>query len=123
MTHIVEGFESDNHAHMAVIPNIMSEVLLCLKDSNKKTRDAAYQLLLAMSVARNDMTDYFRIILAALGAQTTHMRSAALMALSRLIFEYARVDHVVQDLLPSLMQTVSVLFDDSSREVTKSVIG
>ena len=123
MMHIVEGFESDNHAHMAVIPNIMSEVLLCLKDSNKKTRDAAYQLLLAMSVARNDMTDYFRIILAALGAQTTHMRSAAVMALSRLIFEYARVDHVVQDLLPSLMQTVSVLFDDSSREVTKSVIG
>lgn len=123
MTHIVEGFDSENLAHMAVIPKIISEVLLCLKDSNAKTRDAAYQLLLAMSVARNDMTDFFRIILAALGAQTTHMRSAAVMALSRLIFEYARVDHTVQELLPSLMQTVSVLFDDSSREVTKSVIG
>jgi ribosomal RNA-processing protein 12 len=51
------------------------------------------------------------------------MRSAAVMALSRLIFEYARVDHNVQELLPALMQTVAVLFDDSSREVTKSVIG
>jgi len=120
---IVSGFDSENATHMAVIPKIMGEVLLCLKDSNAKTREAAYQLLLAMAVARDDMTDYFRIILAALGAQTTHMRSAAVMALSRLTFEYARDDFTVQELLPSLMQTVAVLFDDSSREVTKSVIG
>ena len=123
MTHIVQGFNSTNQTHMAVIPKIMGEVLLCLKDSNAKTRDAAYKLLLAMAVARDDMADYFRIVLSALGAQTTHMRSAAVMALSRLAFEYAREDHAVQELLPSLMQTVSVLFDDSSREVTKSVIG
>jgi len=123
MTHIVEGFDSTNVDHMAVIPKIMGEVLLCLKDSNSKTREAAYQLLLAMAVSRDDMTDYFSIVLAALGAQTTHMRSAAVMALSRLTFEYARDDDVVQELLPSVLQTVSVLFDDSSREVSKSVIG
>lgn len=123
MTYIVQGFDSSNQAHMAVIPKIMGEVLLCLKDSNAKTREAAYQLLLEMAVARDDMTDYFKIILAALGAQTTHMRSAAVMALSRLTFEYARNDMTVQSLLPSLMQTVAFLFDDSSREVTKSVIG
>jgi ribosomal RNA-processing protein 12 len=45
------------------------------------------------------------------------------MALSRLIFEYAREDQEAQTILPALMQTVAVLFDDSSREVTKSVIG
>ncbi|KAL9185484.1 hypothetical protein ACHAXT_003261 [Thalassiosira profunda] len=123
MTHIVEGLESSNEAHMAVIPKVMGEVLLCLKDSNSKTRESAYQLLLAMATARDDMTDFFRIILAAMGAQTTHMRSAAVMALSRLTFEYARDDPEVQSLLPSLMQTVAVLFDDASREVTKSVIG
>jgi ribosomal RNA-processing protein 12 len=123
MTYIVQGFDSSNQAHMAVIPKIMGEVLLCLKDSNAKTREAAYQLLLEMAVARDDMTDYFKIILAALGAKTTHMRSAAVMALSRLTFEYARHDLTVQSLLPSLMQTVAFLFDDSSREVTKSVIG
>lgn len=123
MTYIVKGFDSENQTHMEVIPKIMGEVLLCLKDSNAKTREASYQLLLAMGTARDDMADYFRIILAALGAQTTHMRSAAVMALSRLTFEYARDDFTVQSLLPSLMQTVAVLFDDSSREVTKSVIG
>lgn len=101
----------------------MGEVLLCLKDSNAKTREAAYKLLLTMSRARNDITDFFKIILAALGAQTSHMRSAAVMALSRLTFEYARDDETVQALIPSLMQTISLLFDDPAREVNKSVVG
>jgi ribosomal RNA-processing protein 12 len=101
----------------------MGEVLLCLKDSNAKTRESAYKLLLEMASARDDITEFFKIILAALGAQTSHMRSAAVMAISRLTFEYAREDETVLSLLPSLMQTVSVLFDDPAREVNKSVIG
>jgi len=58
-----------------------------------------------------------------LGGQTSQMRSAAVMALSRLVFEYARNDPGVKELLPSLLQTVTVLFDEKSREVIKSVIG
>jgi len=123
MKFIVEGMDSSNEEHMVIIPKIMGEVLLCLKDSNGKTREAAYQLLLSMATARDDMTDFFKIVLAALGAQTPHMRSAAVMALSRLIFEYSRDDYTVQSLIPSLLTTASVLFDDQSREVTKSVIG
>lgn len=96
---------------------------MCLKDSNGKTREAAYQLLLSMATVRDDMTEYFRIILAALGAQTPHMRSAAVMALSRLVFEFAREDVSVQALLPSLLETVVVMFDENSREVIKSVVG
>lgn len=120
---IVDGFQSGNKAQMDVIPNMMGEVLLCLKDSNGKTRESAYQLLLSMAAVKEDMTEYLQIVVGALGAQTTHMRSAAVMALSRLVFEYARVDVTVQSLLPSLLQTVVVLFDENSREVMKSVIG
>ena len=120
---IVEGLDNQNKTHMDVIPNIVGEVLLCLKDANGKTRESAYQLLMAMAQVKDDMTDYLKIIVGALGAQTTHMRSAAVMALSRVVFEYARVDHTVQLLLPSLLQTVVVLFDENSREVIKSVIG
>lgn len=120
---IVEGLDNENKAHMDIIPNVVGEVLLCLKDANGKTRESAYQLLMAMAQVKDDMTDYLKIIVGALGAQTTHMRSAAVMALSRVVFEYARVDHEVQSLLPSLLQTVVVLFDENSREVIKSVIG
>jgi len=125
MTAVVSGLDCDaDPGHAGVIPRIMGEVLLCLKDSNAKTREAAYQLLLAMADARGDMTEYVKVVLAALGAQTTHMRSAAVMALSRLAFERARDDDgEVRSLLPDVMRTVAVLFDDPSREVTKSVIG
>ena len=105
----------------------MGEVLLCLKDSNTKTREAAYQLLLSMSRLHKNqhqsLQEFFTIILGALGGQTPQMRSAAVMALSRLVFEYARDEQGVQELLPSLLQTIMVLFDENSREVIKSVIG
>mmetsp|Transcript_6037 Transcript_6037/g.8557 ORF Transcript_6037/g.8557 Transcript_6037/m.8557 type:complete len:1336 (-) Transcript_6037:89-4096(-) len=123
MTVIVKGFSNSNKQQMDVIPKVVPEVLLCLKDSNGKTREAAYQLLLSMASVRSNMLEYFRIVLAALGAQTPHMRSAAVMALSRLVFEYARDDVEVQTLLPSLLETVIVLFDENAREVIKSVVG
>jgi len=123
MTVIVKGFSCSNKQQMDVIPKVVPEVLLCLKDSNGKTREAAYQLLLSMATVRSNMLEYFRMVLAALGAQTPHMRSAAVMALSRLVFEYARDDVEVQTLLPSLLETVIVLFDENAREVIKSVVG
>ncbi len=97
--------------------------MLCLKDANGKSREASYQLLLAMAAAQADMGAFFRLLVAALAAQTTHMRSAAVTAMSRLVFEYARNDSSVQALLPGLLQTILVLFDDNSREVTKSTVG
>ena len=120
---MVEAFDTNNSQHMDVIPKIMGEVLLSLKDSNGKTREAGYRLLLSMAEVKDNMNEYFSVILAALGGQTSHMRSAAVMALSRLVFEYVRVDAVVRSLLPSLLQTVTVMFDEKSREVIKSVIG
>ena len=80
---------SPHYIPQEIIPNLTAEVLLCLKDSNAKTREAAYQLLLAMADAREDIDDFLRIVSAALGARTPHMRSAAVMALSRLVFEFA----------------------------------
>ena len=119
----VEGFNPSNKKHMDVIPKVTGEILLCLKDSNAKTREAAYQLLLSMAGSMNDISAFFQILLAALAAPTPHMRSAAVMAMSRLVFEHARTDDKVQELLPSLLRTVVILFDENSREVIKSVVG
>jgi ribosomal RNA-processing protein 12 len=76
-----------------------------------------------MAKIQEDIPGFFRLVAAALGAETTQMRSAAVMAMSRLVFEFARDDLALQSLLPSLLQTVIVLFDDTSREVIKSVVG
>jgi len=120
---VVDGFDRSNDAQMITIPNIVGEVLLSLKDANAKTRESAYQLLLSMAEIQNDITKYCQIIVGAFAAKTPHMRSAAVMALSSLVFEYARVDITMQNILPNLLQTVILLFDETSREVIKSVIG
>jgi ribosomal RNA-processing protein 12 len=123
MTVVVKGFDSSNKEQMEIIPKVIGEVLLCLKDSNGKTRESGYQLLLAMANVMDDMPNYFKTIAAALGAQTTHMRSAAVMAMSRLVFEFSRTDATVHAMLPMMLETVIVLFDENSREVIKSVVG
>lgn len=128
LLNLSQGFdctEGSEHAlsHRDAITNVMGEVLLCLKDANSKTREVAYELLLALTTARDDLTQIVHTVVGALGAQTSHMRSAAVTALSRLVFEYARVDATMRDLLPNLLRTVCVLFDETSREVVKSVVG
>jgi ribosomal RNA-processing protein 12 len=106
----------------SAIFNVVAEVLLCLKDSNAKTREAAYQLLNAMA-SLGGIGKLLQSVTAALGAETPHMRSAAVMALSRIIFEFGWENEQLQPLLPSLLTTVLVLIDENSREVIKSVIG
>lgn len=100
----------------------MPEILLCLKDANAKTREIAYQLLLSLT-ARGDIVEFVKVIVAALGAETSHMRSAVIMALSRIVFEQGWENEEFQVLVPSLLRTVLLLIDEGSREVTKSVVG
>lgn len=75
-----------------------------------------------MAERYGDLESFIRLVTAAIGSKTTHMRSAAVVALSRLIFAFAD-DFTVQSFLPSLLKTVLVLSDDPSREVAKSLVG
>jgi len=111
-----------NHPPQNEFLSILGEVLLCLKDSNVKSQEAAYKVLLAMAEHSNK-PDFLKAVTAGLGAETPHMRSAVVMALSRLVYTYAWNDPDFQALLPSLFKTVFVLVNEDSREVIKSVIG
>lgn len=101
---------------------VSAELLLCLKDSNAKTRDAAYVLIVSIA-SRVGAYPYLKTVAAALAAETPHMRSAAVMAFSRVVFEFAWDDEELQSHLPSLLSTVIALIDEDSREVIKSVVG
>ena len=95
--------------------------MLSLKDSNAKTRDAALKLLLSIAELQEDIVLVVTSIIAAAGSATSHMRSAAVIALSRIVFEYSK-DESLLSLLPTLLRTVLVLSDDQSREVTKGFV-
>ncbi|KAL7557491.1 hypothetical protein ACA910_019338 [Epithemia clementina (nom. ined.)] len=127
LNHIVEGTDVSLLPEILQNPQVIAETLLSLKDTNAKTREAAYQLLLSMaSRQRRQLDQFLSIITAALGAETPHMRSAAVMALSRIVYQFAWDDEnavYVQSLLPSLLSTILVLMNENSREVMKSAIG
>lgn len=101
---------------------IVGEVLLCLKDSNAKSREAAFQVLLSLGNL-NRLSEFLEAIASALGSETPHMRSAAVMAMSRIVFELGWENEDLRDMLPSLLKTVIVLMNENSREVIKSVVG
>uniref|UniRef100_A0A7S4EQ48 RRP12 HEAT domain-containing protein n=1 Tax=Pseudo-nitzschia australis TaxID=44445 RepID=A0A7S4EQ48_9STRA len=123
MTFVVDGFENSAlAARQKITSSLVGETLLCLKDYNAKTRDAAYKLLISLQVIHGNSAEFIQMIAAAVGSNTSHMRSAAVTALSRLVFQLSSDDIDVQNLIPALLKTVLILSDDPSREVTKSMV-
>ncbi|GKY91986.1 hypothetical protein MPSEU_000170200 [Mayamaea pseudoterrestris] len=119
---IVKGFDEVGVEQVSPFFTATPEILLCLKDTNAKTRSEAMDLLMALA-SKGGIDPILLHVTAALGAQTTHLRSAAVLALSRLVFEFAWDNAQLQLNLPSLLTTVLVLIDANSREVIRSVIG
>lgn len=122
ISRVVESIEENTTAVLDKILSVTPEILLCLKDSNAKTRDAAYNLILAIA-AKSEYKIILRILSASLASETPHMRSATVMALSRVVYELAGEHEDVQASLPSLLATVLCLLTEESREVIKSVVG
>ena len=99
----------------------IGEVTVCLKDANRKTRDAAALLLFSMARAHaGGVPAFVRQVVGALAAKTTHMRSAAVLALARLVHQFRAEG--VESLIADLISTVLLLIDDPSRELAKAVV-
>lgn len=116
-----------------LIPRLLGEALQCLKDSNAKTRESAHRLLLLLcEIHRSDddaggkgsRAPFLTLVLGALGGASPSARSAAVTALSRLVYEHARHDpELRRQVLPKITETVLLLFDDhDAREVVGSVV-
>ncbi|GMH70373.1 hypothetical protein TrRE_jg3366 [Triparma retinervis] len=122
LTIVVDNLDESRAQDKGFIPEVCGEVLLCLKDSNKGVRERAYECLVKMSDKRENITDFFQILMAALGAKTPHMRSAAVMGLSRIVFE-RRECEVTRGLVGNILDVVILLFKEEAREVIKAVVG
>ncbi|KAJ1446982.1 armadillo-type protein [Pelagophyceae sp. CCMP2097] len=110
---------------LVVVP-LVGEVVLCLKDANAKARAAAFATLDAMAVLcamhaaqHGGGSELPKILVGALGARTPHMRSAAMVALSRVCFEHRAA---LAPQLPPLLETALLLLRDKAREVAKATV-
>ncbi|KAI8147991.1 NUC173 domain-containing protein [Fennellomyces sp. T-0311] len=131
--------ESDLH----FIPAILSETVISSKDSNEKTRNVAFSLLVEMGekmkqggIVKNSrlegldesvpdamatISEYFTMVTAGLAGTTAHMIAATITGLSRIFFEFK--DDISPELALELMQTINVFVAANNREIVRAALG
>ncbi|KAM0891964.1 hypothetical protein ACQ4PT_026063 [Festuca glaucescens] len=111
-----------------IVSSFLTEILLALKEANKKTRNRAYDLIIligrACEDAENDgrkanLHQFFDMVAGGLAGQTPHAISAAVTGLARLTYEFSDLIGVAYKLLPSTF----LLMQRNNRELVKANLG
>ncbi|KAG4305432.1 hypothetical protein PORY_000988 [Pneumocystis oryctolagi] len=124
------------------IPLILSEVIIGTKDSNKKARYMAYNLLILMgnkmskggiienskipevdttSNLNANIQEFFTMVSAGLAGSSPHMISATIVSITRLLFEFK--DSLNPDFINQLLSTVYMYIASNNHEIAKSALG
>jgi ribosomal RNA-processing protein 12 len=139
-----------SHAEaLGALPALLGEVMLAVKLPSMKAREAAYDALAEvgrkmmahgkkaggaaaapsvspMAAGMGDgsqalMTEYVCMLLAGLAGTSPHMRSAAVLALAKIIYEFRR--ELQQTVISAILNTVLPLLQSKAREIIKAVLG
>uniref|UniRef100_A0A1D1YZ83 RRP12-like protein n=1 Tax=Anthurium amnicola TaxID=1678845 RepID=A0A1D1YZ83_9ARAE len=111
-----------------MISSHLTEVILALKEANKKTRNRAYDVLVEIGHACGDeerggktehLQQFFNMVAGGLAGETPHMISAAMKGLARLAYEFSELLNAAYNLLPSTF----LLLQRENREITKANLG
>ncbi|PIA46017.1 hypothetical protein AQUCO_01600349v1 [Aquilegia coerulea] len=111
-----------------IIGSFITEIILALKEANKKTRNRAYEIIVQIGHAigdeeqggkRENLLRYFNLVAGGLAGETPHMISAAVTALARLAYEFSDLVSKAYDVLPSAF----LLLQRKNREIIKANLG
>lgn len=120
--------DSSEQRKLDVISAFLTEIILALKENNKKTRNRAYDLLVEIGHACGDeekggklenLHSFFNMIAGGLAGETPHMISAAVKGLARLAYEFSDLIGAAYNLLPSAF----LLLQRRNREIIKANLG
>lgn len=110
------------------ISAFLTEILLALKEANKKTRNKAYDLLVEIGRACGDeerggrtekLHQLFNMVAGGMVSETPHMVSASIKGLARLVYEFSDLISAAYKLLPSSF----LLLQRRNREIVKANLG
>ncbi|KAJ2000764.1 pre-rRNA processing protein, partial [Coemansia thaxteri] len=135
---------ADDQLHF--IPAMLSEVILGTKEANERARSMAFDALLTMGARMSQggvinmaavagdvgsgpasceqqasTEEFFKMISAGLAAQTPHMISATIAAISRALFEFHALLNV--DFVVEVMSTVLMFVVNNNREIANASLG
>ncbi|XP_070037346.1 uncharacterized protein [Nicotiana tomentosiformis] len=110
------------------ITAFMTEILLALKEPNKKTRNRAYELLVQIGHACGDeerggrkenLHQFFTMVAGGIAGDTPHMISAAVKGVARLAYEFTDLVSAAYSVLPSTF----LLLKRENKEIIKANLG
>lgn len=111
-----------------IITSFLTEIVLALKEANKKTRNRAYDILVQIGHAFGDeegggkkenLLQFFNMVAGGLAGETPHMISAAVKGLARLAYEFSDLISSAYNILPSTF----LLLQRKNREIIKANLG
>ncbi|KAL6537719.1 hypothetical protein OROHE_012346 [Orobanche hederae] len=119
-----EGSEKRRHD---ITASFLTEIVLSLKEANKKTRNRAYEILVQIGHACGDeekggeekLRQFFDMVAGGLAGETPHMISAAMTGLARLAYEFSDLVSAVYNVLPSTF----LLLQRKNKEIIKANLG
>ncbi|XP_042050958.1 RRP12-like protein [Salvia splendens] len=119
-----EGYEQRRRD---ITASFLTEIILALKETNKKTRNRAYDVLVQIGHACEDeekcgketLQQFFAMVAGGLAGETPHMISAAMTGLARLAYEFSDLVSAAYNVLPSTF----LLLQRKNKEITKANLG
>ncbi|MCL7022506.1 hypothetical protein MKW94_005403 [Papaver nudicaule] len=111
-----------------IISSFLTEIILAVKESNKKTRNMSYDLLVQIGHACGDenqggnkesLQQLFNMVAGGLAGETPQMISAAVKGLARLAYEFTDLVSSACNVLPSSF----LLLQRKNREIIKANLG
>lgn len=111
-----------------IIASFLTEIVLGLKEANKKTRNSAYEIIVQIGHAcvdedkggnKENLHNFFNMVAGGLAGETPHMISAAVKGIARLTYEFSDLVSTAFNVLPSTF----LLLQRKNREIVKANLG
>lgn len=119
--------ESEQRRH-EILTSFLTEIILALKEVNKRTRNRAYDVLVQIGHTFGDeenggkkenLYQFFNMVAGGLALESPHMISAAMKGVARLAYEFSDLVSIAYKLLPSTF----LLLQRKNREIIKANLG
>ncbi|KAL7096137.1 hypothetical protein ACP275_10G064800 [Erythranthe tilingii] len=120
--------EGSEQRRQEITASFLTEIVLALKEANKKTRNRAYEILVQIGHACGDeekggqkekLAHFFNMVAGGLAGETPHMISAAMTGLARLAYEFSDLVSAAYNVLPSTF----LLLQRKNKEIVKANLG
>ncbi|CAM8986557.1 unnamed protein product [Rhodiola kirilowii] len=111
-----------------IINSFLTEIILALKEANKKTRNRAYDILVQLAHVYGDednggekekLLQFFYMVAGHMVGETPRMKSAAVKGLARLTYEFSDLVSTAYRVLPS----VYLLLQGENKEIVNAILG